>query len=384
MTDETPTRRQRRRTLSDKQIAALPRKAKPYFFPDCELPKHGLRVRPTGPASYTVIVRDPYGKQKWVTIGSTAEMKIAEARERARTVIKRVEAGLEPFEPPPTKPDTVAAVAANWLHRHVEKNKLRTAGEIRRIIDRYILPHIGDRDFVGLRRSDIARLLDHIEDHHGARTADTVRATLRSIATWVATATTTTSPPFVRGMKRVPAKGGKRSRVLDDDELRAVWHASGDAGAYGAVVKLLLLTAQRREKVLTLQWSDISPAGVWTIRTEHGEKGNAGALKLPDAALDIIRAQPRFVGNPLVFAGHRGFNSRLKHALNNSSGVCGWVLHDLRRTARSLLSAPACGPTSPSACSATPSTASKASTTGTLITTRRPTPCASSRPWSSA
>jgi integrase len=335
MTVET-VRRPRRRTLTDKQIAALPRKPKPYFHPDPELPKHGVRVRPVGPASYTVIVRDAYGKQRWVKIGGTAEMKIEDARERARTVISRVRQGLEPVEPPPTKPDTVAAVAANWLHRHVEKNKLRTGGELRRIIERYILPHIGDRDFVGLRRTDIARLLDHIEDQHGARTADTVLATLRSIATWVAHRDDDYVAPFVRGMKRVPAKAGKRSRTLTDDELRRVWRAAGDAGAYGAVVKLLLLTAQRREKVLTMQWSDISD-GVWTIRTEHGEKGNAGALKLPDAALDIIRAQPRFAGNPFVFAG-RGFNSRMKHALDRASGVSGWVLHDLRRCARSLMS----------------------------------------------
>ena len=336
MTVET-VRRPRRRTLTDTMVAALPRRATPYFHPDPELPKHGVRVRPVGPGTYTIITRDPYKKQRWVRIGSTAELKIAEAREIARSVIKRIEAGLEPFEPPPTKPDTVAAVAANWLHRHVEKNKLRTGGEIRRIIERYILPHIGDRDFVGLRRTDIARLLDHIEDQHGARTADTVLATLRSIATWVARRDDDYVAPFVRGMKRVPAKAGKRSRTLTDGELRSVWHAAGDAGAFGAVVKLLLLTAQRREKILTLQWSDISPDGVWTIRTEPGEKGNAGMLKLPDVALEIIRTQPRFVGNPFVF-GHRGFNSRMKHALDEQSGVHGWVLHDLRRSARSLLS----------------------------------------------
>ena len=83
-------RRARRRVLADKMVAELPRKARPYFHPDPELPKHGVRVRPTGPGAYTAITRDPFGKQRWVKIGSTAEMQIAEAREIARAVIRRV------------------------------------------------------------------------------------------------------------------------------------------------------------------------------------------------------------------------------------------------------------------------------------------------------
>ena len=89
-------RRQRRKTLTDTMVAGLPRRpGQTYYFPDPELPKHGVRVRPAGPGTYTTIVRDPYGKQRWIRIGSTAELSIADAREKAREVIRRVEAGLE-------------------------------------------------------------------------------------------------------------------------------------------------------------------------------------------------------------------------------------------------------------------------------------------------
>ena len=98
---ETPRRRKR---LTDKMIAALPRRTASYFHPDPELPKHGIRIHPAGPGTFTVVTRDPYGKQKWIKIGSTAEMGIDEAREAARTVIKRVATGLDPFEPPPVNP----------------------------------------------------------------------------------------------------------------------------------------------------------------------------------------------------------------------------------------------------------------------------------------
>jgi integrase len=337
---KAPVRRQRRKTLTDTMIAALPRRSATYFHPDPELPKHGVRVRPIGPGTYTVICRDPYGKQKWVRIGSTAALAIADARVRAREVIRRIEAGLEPFEAPKPQPDSVAAVAATWLIRHVEKKGLRTADEMRRIIERYIVPHLGDRNFVDVRRADIAKLLDHIEDNHGPAQADATLSVLRSMATFVQSRDENYALPFVRNMRRVPKQDRARSRKLDDAELQAVWRHAEGAGAYGALIQLLLLTAQRYDKVLDLQWGDIAD-GVWTVRTEPGEKGNIGQAKLPDAAMRIINAQPRFTGNPFVFAGRHGrrvFSTSDKRAFDQACGITGWRIHDLRRTAKSLMS----------------------------------------------
>jgi integrase len=342
MTEPTRQRRKRRQLLTDLQVAKLPRKLKPYFHPDPELVKFGIRVRRSG-AAYTVITRDAYGKQRWVKIGDTTEFKIDEARDRAREVIRRVEAGLPAKEPPPPKPDSVADTAEQWLQRHVEKNQHISATETRRVVEKYILPHWRDRVFVDIRRSDIADLMDSIEDESGPAMADRVLATLRSIATWVQSRNEDYRPPFVKKMQRVAKQNRKRKRYLDDDELRTVWHAAADAGAFGAVIRLLLLTAQRRAKVITLRWDDIDANGVWTIRTAPREKNNAEYLKLPAEAIEIIKSQPRFVGNPYVFAGGngaaRGFNfSRGKRDFDKKCGVTGWVLHDLRRTSRSLMS----------------------------------------------
>jgi hypothetical protein len=127
----------------------------------------------------------------------------------------------------------VASVVATWLQRHVDKNGLRTGGEIRRIVDKYILPYWADRDFVSLRRSDIAALLDVLEDKHGAATADATLTVLRSLAGWVQSRNDDYRPPFTKGMCRVQVR--ERSRVLTDDELRSVWHAAADAGAFGAL-----------------------------------------------------------------------------------------------------------------------------------------------------
>jgi integrase len=335
-------RRKRRPVLTDAQVAALPRRPATYFHPDPELQKFGIRVRPTGAGTYTVIMRDRYGKQRWIKVGTTELMKIDEAREIARSVIRRVEKGLEPIEPLPVKPDSVAAVIAQWLKRHVVKNKLRSAAELERVCAKYIVPNWGERIFVEIKRKDIANLLDMIEDEHGPAMADAVLSALRAIAAWVQSRDDDYEVPFTKNMRRVPEQNRKRKRMLDDDELRRVWHAAANADAFGAIIRLLLLTAQRREKILTLRWSDIDAGGVWTIRKEAREKGNAGSLKLPDIALSIIRAQPRFAGNEFVFGGGRGrraFNfSRLKADFDRACAVQNWRLHDLRRTSRSLMS----------------------------------------------
>jgi integrase len=335
------TRRQRRRTLTDKQVAALPRKAKRYIMADPEQRGLYLRVPVSGPVTYAAVARHS-GKQIWVTLGGTDVMSIDAAREKARDAIRRIRAGLEPFEAPPVKPDSVADVTEQWLKRHVTARGLRTADEIKRQLDVYVLPRVGQRPFAELRRGDIAHLLDAIEDKHGPWIADSVLGILRSVATWFASRNDDYQIPFVRGQRRVPSQDRKRSRILNDDELRAVWTTAEQSGSFGAFIRLSLLLAQRRQKLATMRWSDISPDGLWTIATAPREKGNPGVLKLPPQAMAIIKAQPRFAANPFVFPGRgsnemRGFTA-LKDAFDKKSGVDGYSLHDLRRTARSLMS----------------------------------------------
>ena len=229
-------------------------------------------------------------------------------------------------------------VADQWLERHVRGQ--RTERERARIISRYIVPRIGDQVFADVRRKDIAELLDRIEDESGKPMADGVLNTFRAISRWVQQRDESYHPPLTAGMSRVPKGEGRRKRILADDEIRAIWRVEGQ---YGDFVRLALLTAQRREKLITLRWDDIKD-GVWTIRTEPREKGNPGKLALPQIALDIIRAQPRFVGNPYVFAGRNNgpttaFGAgQYKAQFDELCGVTGWRVHDLRRTARSLMS----------------------------------------------
>jgi integrase len=321
----------RRRVLTDRQVASLPRKATRYAIADPELRSFYLRVPPQGPVSYVCIVKKK-GKQTWEVVGNSADLKIADARERAHATIKRIKSGT----PAPKPPQSVSAVCASWLERHVVKNRLRTEAELRRIIGVYIEPHIGNENFTSLKRSDFVTFLDLIEDRHSAAVADATLTVLRSIANWVQKRSDDYTPPFARGMKRVPKSRHDRSRILTDGELRTLWHASAGAGPLSVLIKLLLLTCQRLAKVRDMRWVDISPDGIWSIPQEPGEKTNGGRLRLPQAALDLVYAQPPFAGSPFVFTQKP--TNKHKLAFEARCGVSGWRLHDLRRTSRSLMS----------------------------------------------
>ncbi|MGQ7793758.1 tyrosine-type recombinase/integrase [Faunimonas sp. B44] len=332
----------RRRSLSDTGVAALKPRAARYAEPDPELRGHYVRVTPGGAKSFVAVARNPSGKQVWATIGPADALRINEARDRARTAIQRIRDGLPAFEEKP-QVETFAIVAGRWLDRHVKAKGLRSEAEITRLLDKHVLPSWRDREFIAIRRGDVAALLDEVEDDHGARQADYVLAIIRACMNWYAARHDDYQPPIARGMRRTDPKSRARDRVLDDDELRSVWAAAETSGKFGAMVQLALLTAQRREKLATMKWADVSVDGTWRVPIEDREKGAGGELVLPEIAIGIIRAQPRFASNSYVFPGRgdghfNGF-SPCKRALDKKlPGIEPWRFHDLRRTARSLMS----------------------------------------------
>jgi integrase len=162
---------------------------------------------------------------------------------------------------------------------------------------------------------------------------------------WYATRHDDYASPLVRGMRRWNPTENARDRILDDNELKAVWQVAESNGTFGALVRLALLTASRRDKLGSMKWADVSEDGVWSIPAASSrEKGTAGELKLPPPAIEIIHAQPKLGDNPFVFAGrdnsHFSGYSKCKTAFDAKlpADMPGWTLHDLRRTARSLMS----------------------------------------------
>jgi integrase len=337
-----------RQRLTDAKIAALRPAAKRRLVADPECPGLYVRITPAGSRSFTVVARDPHGAQVWREVKGAAVGvdEIAGVREKARAAIRRIKAGEDPFPPPPPKADTFKAVAENYLKRHVRANGLRSAAEIERCLNVYVYPSWGERVFTEIRRGDVTKLLDRIEDDHGPRQADYVLALVRGIMNWQTVRVDDYESPIVPRMARTRPAERKRERILSDDELRQLWPILGTRGSFGALLKLAVLTGQRREKLVTMRWEDVAADGRWTIPAEAREKGNAKSLQLPEAALKVIRAQPRIEGTPFVFAGRiegqhiNGF-SRFKRdldaAIAKRGAMAPWIIHDLRRTAKSLM-----------------------------------------------
>ena len=333
-----------RKTLSDRGVAALKPRAGRYAHPDPEMPGHYIRVTPNGVKTFAAVTIGADRKQHWITIAKAGTISIDDARAKAREAVKRVRAGLPAFETPPDAPETFRQVAQRWLDRQVGAKGFRSEYKITRILNVHVLPRLGDRPVVGIRRSDIAALMDHVEDNHGARQADAALDVIRSCMYWHAARVDDFSSPLTRNMQRQSQRQRARSRILDDDEIRLIWQATEDPGRFNGIVRLCLLTAQRSRKVASIQWSDITDEGEWIIRREPREKGTGAALILPPIAVEIIRTQSKVGDNPHVFAATRGNGpfcgwGPAKAALEaKMRDVAPWVIHDLRRTARSLMS----------------------------------------------
>jgi integrase len=308
-----------RKTLRDKGVEALKPRAKLYLHPDPELVGHYVRVMPSGSKSYVVVTRDRNKKQKWITLGSVQLKPVDAARNEARDIINRIHDGIDPEGPP-----TFDKVVSQWLELHVDATGLRSQGEIRRLLKSHMLPAWTGREFESIRRGDVAALLDRVQKESGARTADYVLAIISKMANWYEGRNEDYVSPVVKSMKRYSGKEHARSRILTDDEIRELWKADGE---YGSFTKLLLLTAQRYAKVNGIRWEDIKD-DVWTVPQGPREKATGGSLKLPQMALDLIDRQPHLASDPYVFRTRQ---------FTNPKGTP-WVLHDLRRTARSLMS----------------------------------------------
>jgi integrase len=151
-----------------------------------------------------------------------------------------------------------------------------------------------------------------------------------------------------------------RDRVLNDAEIRALWATAPDEDIFGAIVKTLLLTAQRRDEVASMARSEMDDAGVWTIPAERYKTGKPNIVPLSKRALAIVREQDQIDGCDLVFSTNgktpfSGFGKckdRLDAAMltvmrdmaaeqgedPDKMTLAPWRLHDLRRTAKTLMS----------------------------------------------
>jgi integrase len=312
-------------------------------------------VQPSGVKSFAVRYRYA-GRLQKLTLGdvriglaaarlesSKIAYELVQGRDPAAAKRRQKEAQRRAVE---TEQDTFRAVTEAYMK--MEGHKLRSAAWRQGVLDRLIYPTIGARPIAEIRKSEIVGLLDKIHQGKplgvkgGAVMADNSLAIIRKIMNWHAARSDGFRSPIVRGMARVRPEQRTRERILDDDEIRVVWQAAeATADPFARFVQFLLLTAARRMEAARMQWSELSGSD-WTLPAARNKVGKELIRPLSAAALDILAKVPRFVDCPFVFSysGKTALNefSWGKSRFDEQAGVGGWRLHDLRRTARSLMS----------------------------------------------
>lgn len=361
--------------------AISPRPTDQYYWD--ALPRFGLRVTPAGSRIYLIQYRARSApgqppKTRRVTIGHHGQpWTVEQARNEAKRLLAQVDLDGDPFAQRAADRDARAAeqrqiaaqamadteraansfkaVAERYLEIKVSAN--RSAVETKRLLRHGPIAEWGARHIGDVQRSDVGDLIDKIALRSPAIARSTF-AVVRPFFAWCVERDLIERSPC-EGL-RAPPRPKPRERVLSDDELRRAWHGSDRlSGSFGPIVKLLILTGQRRAEVAGMTWAELDLAGaVWRLPGERTKNGRAHEVDLSPQALEVLEKVPRI--GPLLFPARshrvsrdgegavRGFsatkrqlNQRVVEAdadseLDPSADLpmpSTWRLHDLRRTA---------------------------------------------------
>jgi integrase len=304
--------------------------------------QRGLGVRVTASGGKTYLAQyNWHGQKRRIPLGNCNAVSLAKARDAVRLIMGDVAKGVDPAavrkkaaaearRNAAHEALTLAALLSDWQALHLAGKRPSYAAEtvraLRNAFSRYL-----DLPAAELDRATAVKTLDAMARKGSVAMAARTAAYGKAAYGWGVKRGALSVNPF-SNLPVTPIV--KRERVLSDDELAAIWGATASTGPFNGIVRLLILTGQRREEVAGMTWAELSgDFSAWTIPASRAKNGATHIVPLASPAQDLLRSVPRF--GELVFPGLRGpFNgwSKAKAALDAKSGVTDWRLHDLRRT----------------------------------------------------
>lgn len=329
-------------SLSDVMLrAAKPPASGQITLWDAQLPGFGLRCSQGGTKTFILM----HGQErKRTTIGRYPIISLSEARNQAKRILARQTLGRH-------EPERVMFADAVALYLETKTARPSTLKEASRILNRHFT---FNKALGAVTTDDLMGILDRLsntpsEANHAFKEA-------RTFFRWAQRRRLVNQSPL-DGLS-MPNREQSRSRVLTDGELKRVWTASEQCGTFGVIVKLLILTGQRRGEIAALQTGWISYVEDRADRVSgHDNSDPSGALvssvTLPswitknnrDHTFPISTLTAQLLRTvvsetfPAILFPARGvkdksFNgwSKGKATLDKLSGVTDWTLHDLRRT----------------------------------------------------
>jgi integrase len=348
-----------RQNLTDRFINS--RKPAPagqrHEYGDAIVPGLALRVTDRGHKSYVLVTRYPSNPKNPTrrALGEVGAITLDEARQKARSWLGLIEKGIDPkaeetrkrAEGQRRQVNTFALVAAEFLERHAAGLKKST--EAKRIIEGEFVKRWGSRPITDIMPEEVAVAIRAIVRRGSPYQAHNALGYVRRLFNWTIGTHEfgiRTSPVAQLKPKDLIGKREARERTLSNDELRAVWNAAGEMGyPYGPVFQLLILTGQREREVAEMRWPEVDfTERLWTIPAERMKGSRAHEVPLTPRAVEAIESLPRWCGGDFVFTttvGQKPINgfSKSKARADRLSRVSDWVIHDLRRTMRTHLSA---------------------------------------------
>jgi integrase len=326
---------------------ALPADKSEAIIFDDDVPGFGLRLRAGG--SRTFIVQYALGgRQRRMTIGSAKILDPSKARQTAGNLLAKVRLGRDPAAERAearvhASDEPLGAIIGRFLARQERRVRLRTYVDATRYLERYWRP-LHELHLARISRATVAARLGKIATEHGPVSADRARAALSAFFTWAIGEGLCDMNP-VAGTNKHFDGAKSRDRVLTDRELAVIWRALPDSD-YGVIVRLLILTGQRREEIGALRWSEVDLEGrVITLPPTRTKNNRPHEVPLSKLALAALKSRHARAGRDLVFgdgprngegreqeAGFQGW-SKSKAALDKQTLSIGpWRLHDMRRT----------------------------------------------------
>jgi len=334
---------------------ALPEgRAEAIFFDD-DIPGFGLRLRDGGSRNW--VFQYKLGvKQRRLTLGSVNAVNPAKARDKAGDLYAMVRLGRDPAgdraEGRTRAGETFEPIMRRFLARQKARMKPRSYLEV----ERHLLAHckpLHGLPLATVERRTVAARLSAIAESSGPVAANRARASLSAFFAWAVREGVAEVNPVIGTNKQNEIT--ERDRALTDPELREVWLALND-DHYGDMVRLLMLTGQRRAEIGSLEWSEIDlDRDLLRLPAERTKNNRPHEVPLCGAARVILQRQPKREGRGLVFGEGQGGFSGWGHAkaavdrriLENRreaatkpgadaskvKPMVPWRLHDLRRTA---------------------------------------------------
>jgi integrase len=294
--------------------------------------------------------------------------KVVDARDQAREIMREAEKGNDPAAKPeaPRKADTVQTLAAAFIERHA-KQKNRSWKTTEQLLDRHVVAAWGDRQADSITGRDVRELLDKLMGRGHPIASNRTLAAVRKMFGWAVEEEILTASPA--GNIKPRGVENERDRVLTDDELTRLWQAADKkGGTVGAFLKMLMLTAQRRDEVARMRWSDIAfdrpiteirderevetgKATVWTLPREATKGDRSHEVPLSPQAVAVLRSLPRVGQHVFTTRADRPISgySKIKAAIEDkltelakeaagpdddeAPAMADWRFHDLRRSA---------------------------------------------------